>query len=170
MQLCVCIRTLRFSTWPSSTSLHQPRTTLYPHKLTLCLHTPRATGVSNDFLINMHHKLSANAAPTPACTPQHTPHTACTHPGTGVSNDFLINTHHEAAITYNDVSVNENFHLACAFRLLLKPHNNFLAHLPKESYTFIRSLVVDIVLSTDMKVSDEACVWLCCAVLCWTHC
>jgi hypothetical protein len=52
----------------------------------------------------------------------------------GVSNEFLVRTEDPAAITYNDVSPNENTHLATAFRLLGQPGNAFLQHLPHEDY------------------------------------
>lgn len=65
---------------------------------------------------------------------------------------------------YNDRSVNENMHAATAFRILLKPNNNFLAHLPDSHFRFFRRTVISIVLSTDMAhhtelmgVSQRAC-------------
>jgi 3'5'-cyclic nucleotide phosphodiesterase len=44
----------------------------------------------------------------------------------GVSNGFLVASRSTTALLYNDNSVNENMHLALAFRILLKPENNFL--------------------------------------------
>lgn len=35
----------------------------------------------------------------------------------GVNNDFLINSKHPRATTYNDKSVNENFHISRAFEI-----------------------------------------------------
>lgn len=70
------------------------------------------------------------------------------HPGFG--NAYMVNTSTEAAITWNDISVNENMHAAVAFRLLGQPPNNFLAGLEPDDYRFVRRTVIGIVLATDM--------------------
>ena len=44
----------------------------------------------------------------------------------GLTNEYLVNTGADAAMTYNDRSVNENGHASLGFRLLHRPSNNFL--------------------------------------------
>lgn len=73
----------------------------------------------------------------------------------GVSNDFLINTRNETALIYNDVSVNENMHLATAFKILRRPGNDLMEHLTPEQYRFFRRTVIQIVLATDMAGHSE---------------
>eukprot|EP00891_Asterochloris_glomerata_P008654 jgi/Astpho2/8654/e_gw1.00126.42.1_t len=70
------------------------------------------------------------------------------HPG--FTNDFLINTRHPNAIIYNDRSVNENFHVSCAFRLAQLPETNIFEGLSRQEFVQVRRLVVNAVLSTDM--------------------
>lgn len=72
-----------------------------------------------------------------------------------MSNDFLINTRNETALVYNDVSVNENMHLATAFKILRRPGNNLMEHLTPEQYRFFRRTVIQIVLATDMAGHSE---------------
>lgn len=76
-------------------------------------------------------------------------------PYAGVSNDFLINTRNETALIYNDVSVNENMHLATAFKIMRRPGNDLLEHLPADQYRFFRRTVIQIVLATDMAGHSE---------------
>lgn len=75
------------------------------------------------------------------------------HPG--VRNDFLVNLGTEAAVRYNDMSVNENGHAALAFETLTLQANNFVAHMSLDERRFFRRMVISIVLSTDMSVHDE---------------
>lgn len=75
--------------------------------------------------------------------------------GAGFSNEFLVNSAADLAVEYNDASVNENMHAATAFKIFLKPHNNFLTHLSDSHYRFFRRTVISIVLSTDMAAHTD---------------
>jgi cAMP-specific phosphodiesterase 4/calcium/calmodulin-dependent 3',5'-cyclic nucleotide phosphodiesterase len=68
----------------------------------------------------------------------------------GVNNDFLVKTSNKRAIFYNDRSPNENHHAAAAFAVLRHPECNFLENFTVKEYRQLRSLVIDMVLSTDM--------------------
>lgn len=70
------------------------------------------------------------------------------HPG--VNNNFCIRNSMEVAIMSNDASVLENFHVSQAFVILQKPQFNWLSSLNDERYRRLRSLVISLVLSTDM--------------------
>ena len=70
------------------------------------------------------------------------------HPG--VSNNFLIATASPMAILYNDKSVLENHHCSTAFNILKQPDCHFLSNLDPGQYQQFRSMVVDMVLATDL--------------------
>lgn len=74
----------------------------------------------------------------------------------GVSNDFLVNSAAQTALEYNDIHVNENMHAALAFKIFLKPANNFLIEKSDpELYRYFRQTVISIVLATDMAGHEE---------------
>ncbi|XP_058486557.1 dual specificity calcium/calmodulin-dependent 3',5'-cyclic nucleotide phosphodiesterase 1B-like isoform X1 [Solea solea] len=70
---------------------------------------------------------------------------------TGTTNNFHIHTKSEFALTYNDRSVQESHHLSAAFRLLQNEQMNIFMNLSREEWMELRSLVIEMVLSTDMS-------------------
>lgn len=108
---------------------------------------------------SISHLLTHPARPSLPCL-QITGHPRSHHPPAGVSNDFLAKTASEWALTYNDLSVNENYHASRGWRILLQAGHNFLDHLDKDSCGFLRSMIVELVLATDMKVRQES--WCAC--------
>ncbi|OQV21292.1 Calcium/calmodulin-dependent 3',5'-cyclic nucleotide phosphodiesterase 1C [Hypsibius exemplaris] len=71
---------------------------------------------------------------------------------TGTTNNFHVQSRSNLAMLYNDRSVLENYHLSASFALMLKDEHNILANLTKEEYKEFRSLVIDMVLATDMSI------------------
>ena len=83
------------------------------------------------------HVLQAAVRPPAACNVPVVG--GCTAlPTAGFTNDFLINTRHPNAIIYNDRSVNENFHVSCAFRLAQLPETNIFEGLSRQEFVQVR--------------------------------
>lgn len=69
------------------------------------------------------------------------------HPG--FNNGYLINAKDKLAITYNDKSVLENYHISSTFRLLLNKETNIFAGFDENKYKQTRQKMISMVLATD---------------------
>uniref|UniRef100_A0A146LI32 Calcium/calmodulin-dependent 3',5'-cyclic nucleotide phosphodiesterase 1C n=2 Tax=Lygus hesperus TaxID=30085 RepID=A0A146LI32_LYGHE len=70
---------------------------------------------------------------------------------TGTTNNFHVMSGTESALLYNDRAVLENHHISASFRLLKEDDCNILQNLSREEYREFRTLVIDMVLATDMS-------------------
>ncbi|XP_032879707.1 calcium/calmodulin-dependent 3',5'-cyclic nucleotide phosphodiesterase 1A isoform X1 [Amblyraja radiata] len=70
---------------------------------------------------------------------------------TGTTNNFHIQTRSGVATLYNDRSVLENYHVSAAYRLMQEEEMNIMCNLTKDDWRDLRSLVIEMVLSTDMS-------------------
>ncbi|XP_067888387.1 dual specificity calcium/calmodulin-dependent 3',5'-cyclic nucleotide phosphodiesterase 1A-like isoform X2 [Heterodontus francisci] len=71
---------------------------------------------------------------------------------TGTTNNFHIQTRSDAAILYNDRAVLESHHVSATYRLLQDDEEmNILFNLSKDDWRELRSLVIEMVLATDMS-------------------
>ena len=75
------------------------------------------------------------------------------HPG--LTNTFQINASSDMAITYNDSSCLENFHLAKLFKTIRKDETNIFEKLPLQDYKKIRKRMISEVLATDMAIHGK---------------
>jgi len=69
----------------------------------------------------------------------------------GYNNTFHQNTSSDLAVTYNGISILENYSAAYLFRILRKQDNNIFARLNAEEMTKMRTRLIDMILDTDAK-------------------
>lgn len=70
---------------------------------------------------------------------------------TGTTNNFHVMSGSDTALLYNDRAVLENHHISAAFRALREDECNILQNLSREEFREFRTLVIDMVLATDMS-------------------
>ena len=75
------------------------------------------------------------------------------HPG--LTNAFHINDSTEIAITYNDISVLENFHASTLFKTIRKTETNIFEKLTPIDYKIIRKRMISEILATDMALHGK---------------
>ena len=75
------------------------------------------------------------------------------HPG--LTNTFHINASTEMAITYNDSSCLENFHLAKLFKTIRKEETNIFEKLSTQDYKKIRKKMISEIFATDMAIHGK---------------
>ncbi|GAB5358035.1 hypothetical protein AAMO2058_000424200 [Amorphochlora amoebiformis] len=76
------------------------------------------------------------------------------HPGT--NNEFQKNLASEDALTYNDISVLENMHVSQAFKLMRTSDCNIFESFTREDRSFVRKLIIKLVLATDMSKHSDS--------------
>ncbi|XP_059058088.1 dual specificity calcium/calmodulin-dependent 3',5'-cyclic nucleotide phosphodiesterase 1 isoform X2 [Achroia grisella] len=70
---------------------------------------------------------------------------------TGTTNNFHVMSGTDTALLYNDRAVLENHHISAAFRLMRDEECNILQNLSRDEFREFRTLVIDMVLATDMS-------------------
>jgi cAMP-specific phosphodiesterase 4/calcium/calmodulin-dependent 3',5'-cyclic nucleotide phosphodiesterase len=75
------------------------------------------------------------------------------HPG--LTNTFQINSLSDMAITYNDSSCLENFHLATLFKTIRKDETNIFEKLSSPDFKKIRKRMISEILATDMAIHGK---------------
>ncbi|XP_044744067.1 calcium/calmodulin-dependent 3',5'-cyclic nucleotide phosphodiesterase 1-like isoform X3 [Chrysoperla carnea] len=70
---------------------------------------------------------------------------------TGTTNNFHVMSGTETALLYNDRAVLENHHISAAFRVMKDDECNILQNLSRDEFREFRTLVIDMVLATDMS-------------------
>ena len=75
------------------------------------------------------------------------------HPG--LTNNFHINDSTDIAITYNDISILENFHASTLFKTIRKSETNIFENLSLIDYKIIRKRIVSEILATDMALHGK---------------
>ena len=75
------------------------------------------------------------------------------HPG--LNNAFHINDSTDIAITYNDISVLENFHASTLFKTIRKSETNIFEKLSPFDYKIIRKRIISEILATDMALHGK---------------
>ncbi|XP_033606837.1 calcium/calmodulin-dependent 3',5'-cyclic nucleotide phosphodiesterase 1A isoform X3 [Cryptotermes secundus] len=70
---------------------------------------------------------------------------------TGTTNNFHVMSGTETALLYNDRAVLENHHISASFRVMKDEECNILQNLSREEFREFRTLVIDMVLATDMS-------------------
>lgn len=76
------------------------------------------------------------------------------HPG--INNSYEIKHLEPLSIIYNNKSILENHHCALTFKILNEcPECNVFKNLTKSQYTYIRSLIIAMILSTDMTYHKD---------------
>lgn len=70
---------------------------------------------------------------------------------TGTTNNFHVMSGSDTAMLYNDRAVLENHHISAAFRVLKEDDCNILQNLSRDEFRELRTLIIDMVLATDMS-------------------
>ena len=69
----------------------------------------------------------------------------------GYNNAFHQNTSSDLAVTYNGISILENYSAAYLFRILRKQENNIFARLNTDEMNKMKTRLIDMILDTDAK-------------------